>query len=95
MRRVNGQLVVSGKVQRNRLGRRNPVLIRRILCGRTELVGSAVPSRSGAYTVGSGPERRRLCLYRAESRILAKPRSKRYVTQYARGVVLRLSGATG
>ncbi len=96
VRRVGGQIVVRGKVQRNRLGKRNPVQVRRIICGRTTLVGSAKPSRSGAYTVrfaapGSGD----FAFYRAESRVLAKPRSKRYVKQFARGVTIRLSGATG
>ena len=96
VRRAGGQIVVSGKVQRDRLGKRNPVQIRRILCGRTRLVGSAVPSRSGAYTVRfAAPSSGDFAFYRAESSVLARPGSKRYVKQFARGVTIKLGGATG
>ena len=96
VRRAGGQIVVTGKVQRDRLGKRNPVQVRRILCGRTKLVGSAKPSPSGAYTIRfNAPSSGDFAFYRAESSVLAKPGSKRYVKQFARGVTIKLGGATG
>ena len=96
VRRAGGQIVVTGKVQRDRLGKRNPVQVRRILCGRTKLVGTAKPSASGAYTIRfNAPSSGDFAFYRAESSVLAKPGSKRYVKQFARGVTIKLGGATG
>ena len=34
-------------------------------------------------------------LYRAETRVLARPRAKRKVKQFARAVAIKLSGASG
>ena len=96
VRRAGGQIVVTGKVQRDRLGKRNPVQVRRILCGRTKLVGSAKPSPSGAYTIRfNAPSSGDFAFYRAESSVLARPGSKRYVKQFARGVTIRLGRGTG
>ena len=96
VRRAGGQIVVTGKVQRDRLGKRDPVQVRRILCGRTKLVGSAKPSPSGAYTIRfDAPSSGDFAFYRAEASVLAKPGSKRYVKQFARGVAIKLGNATG
>ena len=62
--------------------------MRRILCGKYTTVGQAKPNRRGAYTVRfpAPATTGGAALYRAESRVLARPGSKRYVKQFARAI---------
>ena len=63
-------------------------MVKRILCGKYTTVGQAKPDKKGRYlvrfpapatTTGSA-------LYRAETKVLARPGSKRYVKQFARAI---------
>jgi hypothetical protein len=92
-----GQIVVRGKVQRNLLGKkRNAVVVKRIVCGRYAKVGSARPDKRGNYVVRfNAPALATAALYRAESKVLARPKSKRYVTQFARAIGITLTGQSG
>ena len=83
-----GRARAPGQVDRKLVGKRNPVVIKRILCGQYATVGQAKPDKKGRYvvrfpapatTTGSA-------LYRAETKALARPRSKRYVKQFARAI---------
>ena len=87
IRRVGANVVLRGTVKRSLLGKRNPISIRRLVCGRYQTVSSAKPDRRGRYTARFRvPALSDAALYRAESRVLAKPGSKRYVKQFARAV---------
>ena len=88
LKRVGGgQLELRGQVQRSLLGKRNAVVVKRILCGRYTTVGQAKPNRRGAYVVRfPAPATGGSALYRAETRVLARPGSKRYVKQFARAI---------
>ena len=44
-------LELRGQVERTLLGKRNAVVIKRILCGKYTTVGQARPNRRGAYVV--------------------------------------------
>jgi hypothetical protein len=92
VKRVGTKLVLRGKVDRALLGKKlQPVLIRRILCGRYRLVGQAKPNARGVYVVRfPAPPRGGAALYRAESKVLARPGSKRYVKQFARAIAVEL-----
>ena len=91
-----GQIVVKGKVKKALLGKRNPVVIKRLVCGRYETVGSAKPKRSGAYTVRfAAPALGAAALYRAETKVLAKPAGTRYKKQFARAIGITLTDQTG
>jgi hypothetical protein len=91
-----GTITLRGKVQRSLVGKRDKVTIKRLLCGRLQTVGSARPSRSGTYTVRfKAPALATAALYRAEARVLSRPRSKRYVKAFARAIGIRLTGQTG
>ena len=70
------------------LGKRNAVVVKRILCGQYTTVGQAKPNRRGVYVVRfpAPATRAASALYRAESRVLARPGSKRYVRQFARAL---------
>jgi hypothetical protein len=83
-----GMLELRGQVDRGVLGRRNPVVVRRILCGQYATVGQAKPNRRGRYVVRfpAPATATGSALYRAESRVLARPGSKRYVRQFARAL---------
>ena len=71
-------------------------MVRRIVCGRYQSVGSAKPSKSGRYVVRfKAPALGAAALYRAESKVLAKPHGKRYVKQFARAIGIALTGQTG
>ena len=84
---AGGMLELRGQVDRTVLGKRNPVVIKRILCGRYTTVGQAKPNRRGAYVVRfPSPPSQGSALYRAETRVLARPGSKRYVKQFARAI---------
>ena len=92
-----GKIVLRGKVERSLLGKRNPVVVRRLVCSSYQTVGSARPDRKGNYVVRfDAPALATTAgLYRAESRVLARPGSKRYVKQYARAIGITLAGPTG
>ena len=92
-----GQIVLRGKVKRALLGKRNPVVVRRLVCSSYQTVGSAKPDRAGNYVVRfDAPALATTAgLYRAESRVLARPGSKRYVRQYARAIGITLTGQPG
>ncbi len=91
-----GFIEVRGKVKRSLLGKRNKVVIKRLVCGRLQTVGSAKPARSGAYRVRfAAPALGAAALYRAEARVLARPKGKRYVKQFARAIGLTLTDQTG
>ena len=81
-------LELRGQVDRKLLGKRNAVVVKRILCGKYTTVGQAKPNRRGAYTVRfpAPATTGGAALYRAESRVLARPGSKRYVKQFARAI---------
>ncbi|HMJ96644.1 MAG TPA: hypothetical protein VK486_12365 [Thermoleophilaceae bacterium] len=84
---AGGMLELRGQVDRAVLGKRNPVVIKRILCGRYTAVGQAKPNKKGAYVVRfPSPPSQGSALYRAETKVLARPGSKRYVKQFARAV---------
>jgi hypothetical protein len=96
VKKAGQQIELHGTVKRSLLGKRNPIVVRRIVCGRYQTVGSAKPSKSGRYTVRfPAPALGAAALYRAESRVLAKPGSKRYVKQFARAIGIALTGQTG
>jgi hypothetical protein len=92
IKRVGTKLVLRGKVDRALLGKKpKAVVIRRILCGRYRLVGQAKPNARGVYVVRfPAPPRGGAALYRAESKVLARPGSKRYVKQFARAIAVEL-----
>ena len=43
VRRAGGQIELRGKVKRALLGKRNPVVVKRVVCGRYQTVGRAKP----------------------------------------------------
>ena len=89
-------ITVKGRVKKSVLGKRNKVLIRRLVCGRYRTVGSAKPDANGNYTVTfASTQIRGVAFYRAESKVLRKPGSKKYVIQYARAIAIRTTSQTG
>ncbi len=89
-------ITVKGKVKKSVLGKRNKVLIRRLVCGRYRTVGTARPDKNGNYTVTfASTQIRGVAFYRAESKVLRKPGSKKYVIQYARAIAIRTTSQTG
>jgi hypothetical protein len=89
-------IVLRGKVKRSVLGKRHPVIVRRLVCGHYQRVGQAKPDRRGNYVVRfKAPALGAAALYRAETRVLARPGSKRYVRQFARAIGITLTGQTG
>jgi hypothetical protein len=97
VRRVGELIEVRGRVKRALLGpKREPVVIKRLLCGRLTTVGSARPNRRGAYVVRfAAPAGSEAALYRAETRVRARPGSRRLVRQFARAVGIVLTSQTG
>lgn len=93
---VSGQIEVRGRVKRTLLGRRNPVTVKLLRCGRYRTVGQARPDRKGRYvvrfTVLPGQE---AAIFRAEALVRERRRSSRYIRQYARGLRLTLTNETG
>jgi hypothetical protein len=84
---AGGMLELRGQVDRTVLGKRNAVVIKRILCGKYTTVGQARPNKKGAYVVRfPSPPSQGSALYRAETKVLARPGSKRYVKQFARAI---------
>jgi predicted outer membrane repeat protein len=96
VKKVGATIVLRGKVKRALLGKRNAVVVRRIVCGRYTTVGQAKPNKKGSYVVRfKAPGLSTSALYRAETKVLSKPRGKRYVKQFARAVGITLTGQTG
>jgi hypothetical protein len=96
IKKSGGNIVISGKVERGVLGKRNPVVIQRIVCGRYRTVGSAKPDASGRYVVRfKAPALGTAALYRAQGKVLLRPGSKRYVRQFARALGIDLTGQSG
>jgi hypothetical protein len=90
-----GQITVRGKIKRSLVGRRNRVVVKRLLCGRYKRLGSARPKRNGRYVVKfKAPLQADVALYRAEARILERPHGK-YVKRYARALGITLTDQTG
>ena len=84
------------RIRRPLLGKRNAVVVRRIVCGHYQLAGTAKPSKNGRYVVRfPAPKIGLAAFYRAESRVLARPGSRRYVKQFARAIGIVLTGQTG
>jgi hypothetical protein len=84
---AGGMLELRGQVDRSLLGKGNPVVIKRILCGKYRTVGQAKPNKKGVYAVRfPSPASQGSALYRAETNVLARPGSKRYVKQFARAI---------
>jgi hypothetical protein len=84
---AGGMLELRGQVDRTVLGKRNAVVIKRILCGKYTTVGQAKPNKKGVYVVRfPSPPSQGSALYRAETKVLARPGSKRYVKQFARAI---------
>lgn len=91
-----GIIELRGRVDKPVLGRRDAVVVKRVLCGQYQTVGQARPNRRGVYVVRfAAPDAALAALYRAESHVLARPGSKRYVRQFARAVSITLTGQTG
>ena len=96
IRKSGSSIVIRGQVDRGVLGKRNAVVIQRLVCGRLRTVGSAKPDRRGRYVVRfKAPALGTAALYRATGRVLARPGSKRYVRQFARAVGITLTGQSG
>jgi hypothetical protein len=95
--RAQGDTIeLRGHLNRSLLGKRVPVVVKRLLCGQYQTVGKARPSRRGRYRVRfKAPGSAVAALYRAETRVLAKPGSKRYVKQFARAIGIVLTPQTG
>jgi CSLREA domain-containing protein len=93
VRKVGSNIELRGTVKRSVLGKRNAIVVRRIVCGRYQSAGTAKPSKRGRYVVRfPAPKVGAAALYRAETRVLARPRSKRYVKQFARALGITLAG---
>ncbi len=70
--------------------------IKRLICGRYRTVGKARPDGSGKYVVRfKVSQAGTRSLFRAQSSVLLRPGSKKYVTQYARAVAITLADGTG
>jgi DNA-binding beta-propeller fold protein YncE len=95
--RAQGQQIeLRGKVKRSLLGRRNPVVIKRLICGRYRSVARAKPDRKGNYVARfSVPPGLTSALFRAETFVLNKSGSRRYVKQYGRAISITLTNQTG
>jgi hypothetical protein len=93
VRKVGSNIELRGTVKRSLLGKRNAIVVRRIVCGHYQTAGTAKPSKNGRYVVRfPAPKIGSAALYRAESRVLARPHSRRYVRQFARALGIRLAG---
>jgi hypothetical protein len=88
LKRAGSTLVLTGQVDRALLGKKQyAVEVKRILCGRYRTVGQAKPDKKGRYVVRfPAPASGGSALYRAETKVLARPGSKRYVKQFARAI---------
>jgi hypothetical protein len=92
VKRTGAKIELRGKVKRSLLGKRNAVVVRRLTCGHYTKVGEAKPGKNGSYVVRFDvPAGSSAALYRAETRVLNKPRGKKYVKQYARAIGITLS----
>lgn len=92
VKRKGARIELRGKVKRSLLGKRNAVIVRRLTCGHYTKVGQAKPGKSGSYVVRFDvPAGSSAALYRAETTVLARPRGKKYVKQYARAIGITFS----
>lgn len=93
VRKAGHEIEVRGAVKRSLLGKRNVVVVKRLVCGHYQTVGQVKPAKSGAYAVRfAAPRLATAALYRAQARVLAKPHAKRYVQQFARAIGITLTG---
>lgn len=88
-------LEIRGKVFGPKAKRPQPVIVRRILCGRYETVGQVRPSRNGSYRLRFAAPDAAAGLYRAETRLPARKGSKRLKRAYARAVAISLDERSG
>jgi len=101
VKQVGSRIEVRGRIKRSLLGKRNPVVVKRLVCGRYRTVGKAKPDRKGNYVVkftlpAATASTTRSALFRAEGSVLLNRKgSKRYVKQYARAISIRLTNQTG
>jgi hypothetical protein len=96
VREAGAKIELRGTVKRSLLGKRNAIVVKRLVCGHYQTVGQAKPASSGAYVVRfAAPRLGAAALYRAQSKVLAKPHSKRYVEQFARAIAIALTGQSG
>ncbi len=98
IKEVGRERVVTGKVDRGFLvGKRNPVVIQRIVCGRYRTVGGRSPSRSGRVrrAVQGTRAGHRGAVPGAGGRCWYGRGSKRYVRQFARALGITLTGQSG
>jgi hypothetical protein len=71
-------------------------VVERLVCGHYQKVATAKPTTSGSYRIRfRAPALGAAALYRAQEQVLAKPKSRRYVEQFARAIGIALSGQTG
>ena len=88
-----GEIELGGKVKKSLLGDRKPVVIKRLVCGLTQVAGSAKPKPNGAYRVRfDAPAPAAAALYRAEARVLRKPGGTKYVKRFAHPIGITLAG---
>lgn len=98
VRKRGGQIVLRGKVKRSVRGTGKPVIVRRLVCGHHQKVGEAKPNRRGNYRYVvrfKAPAHATAALYRAETMVLARRGSKRYVKRYARPIGIEPTNAPG
>jgi hypothetical protein len=92
VKKKGAKLELRGTVKRALLGKRNPVIVRRLTCGHYTKVGDAKPTRKGTYVVRfDSPAGSSAALYRAETKVLNKAHGKKYVRQYARAIGITLA----
>jgi hypothetical protein len=97
VKKVGKNIVIKGKVKKSLLGP-NPrkVTIRRLVCGHYLTMGKAMPDKNGRYTVKfKAPRLGTAALYRAETKVLARATSKKYVKAYARAIGIKTTSQTG
>jgi hypothetical protein len=91
-----GQVTLRGQVTRSLLGKRKPITIRRLVCGKLTKTATTRANKRGAYVARfKAPPLATAALYRAESQVLKRPRSKRYARQFARAIVVLFQRPTG
>jgi hypothetical protein len=91
-----GNVELRGTVKRSLLGKRNKVVIKRLVCGKLQATTTAKPNRRGVYVARfKAPALASAALYRAETRVLSRPGSRRYVRQFARAIGITIKPETG
>ena len=96
VRQVGSTIEFRGKVKRSVLGRANPVVVKRLVCGRYRKVGEAKPASNGNFVVRFATrDLAGAAFYRPETTVLDHPGGTRYVKQYGRAISISLTGQTG